>query len=552
MTGRNSFLSGRRARDDNRETKMLNLLRRSVLKGAAAAAALTIGLTALPHAASAETELRVVPHSGLKILDPIWTTAYITRNHGYMIYDTLFAMDPDGNVQPQMVDSVSRSDDGKTVTITLRDGLKWHDGAAVTATDTVASINRWASKDAMGQKMMTFVDSLEATDDKTMVFTLNAPTGLIELALAKPSSNVPFMMPARIAATPGDEQIAEYIGSGPFSFNNEEWEPGVKVVYEKFDDYVPRSEATNGFAGAKIAKVDRVIWTPNRDIQQEINALNAGEVDIIESTPPDLLPLVAEGGQAYTQSPNPAGLQYTFRFNVLHPPFDNPKIRQALLYAFNHEDFLEAAIGDPNYYSTCKAMFVCGLPFETDAHMDGLLESNMGKAKELLAEAGYDGTPIVLMHSTNVPVLTNLAPVAKELMEAAGLNVDMQSMDWSTLVARRSKKDAPAEGGWNAFLTAWDAGDLFNPLAMAFLNASCDKALFGWPCDEEIEKLRDDFARATSFDDQKAIVEALQARWVEYPTHIHLGQWNTPSTIRNNVTGYLSAGVPVFWNVEKN
>ena len=257
---------------------MLNLLRRSVLKGAAAAAALTIGLTALPHAASAETELRVVPHSGLKILDPIWTTAYITRNHGYMIYDTLFAMDPDGNVQPQMVDSVSRSDDGKTVTITLRDGLKWHDGAAVTATDTVASINRWASKDAMGQKMMTFVDSLEATDDKTMVFTLNAPTGLIELALAKPSSNVPFMMPARIAATPGDEQIAEYIGSGPFSFNNEEWEPGVKVVYEKFDDYVPRSEATNGFAGAKIAKVDRVIWTPNRDIQQAINALNAGEV----------------------------------------------------------------------------------------------------------------------------------------------------------------------------------------------------------------------------------------------------------------------------------
>ena len=375
---------------------MLNLLRRSVLKGAAAAAALTIGLTALPHAASAETELRVVPHSGLKILDPIWTTAYITRNHGYMIYDTLFAMDPDGNVQPQMVDSVSRSDDGKTVTITLRDGLKWHDGAAVTATDTVASINRWASKDAMGQKMMTFVDSLEATDDKTMVFTLNAPTGLIELALAKPSSNVPFMMPARIAATPGDEQIAEYIGSGPFSFNNEEWEPGVKVVYEKFDDYVPRSEATNGFAGAKIAKVDRVIWTPNRDIQQAINALNAGEVDIIESTPPDLLPLVAEGGQAYTQSPNPAGLQYTFRFNVLHPPFDNPKIRQALLYAFNQEDFMQATIGDPNYYKACKAMFICGTPLETDAGFEDKLESNFKKARELLKEGGYDGTPVLL------------------------------------------------------------------------------------------------------------------------------------------------------------
>ena len=530
---------------------MFAFSRRSALMGAATAFAMGLGLVAAPMQAQAETVLRVVPHSGLKILDPIWTTAYISRNHGYMIYDTLFALDTKGNVQPQMVDTVTRSEDGLTVTMTLRDGLKWHDGADVTAEDTVASIKRWGGKDAMGQKMMSFVDDLSAADAKTMVFKLNTPTGLVELALAKPSSNVPFMMPARIAATPGDEQISEYIGSGPFMFNGDEWEPGVRVVYDKFDDYVPRSEPTDGFAGAKIAKVDQVIWTPNRDIQQAINALNAGEVDIIESTPPDLLPLVEEGGQGYTQSPNLQGLQYTFRFNVLHPPFDNPKVRQALLYAFNQEDFLEATIGDPNYFQTCKAMFVCGLPFETDAHMDGLLESNFAKARELLKEAGYDGTPVVLMHSTNVPVLTNLAPVAKDLMEAIGMTVDMQSMDWSTLVARRSKKDAPADGGWNAFATAWDAGDLFNPLAMAFLNSSCDKALFGWPCDEQIEKLRDDFARATEFDEQKAIVEALQARWVEYPTHIHLGQWNTPSTLRNNVSGYLSAGVPVFWNVEK-
>ena len=530
---------------------MLNILRRGVLSGAAAAAALAFGLSATAPAAQAETVLRVVPHSGLKILDPIWTTAYISRNHGYMIYDTLFALDTAGNVQPQMVDTVTTSDDGLTLTMTLRDGMTWHDGAPVTAEDTVASINRWAGKDAMGQKMMTFVESLTAADDKTMVFKLKSPTGLVQLALAKPSSNVPFMMPARIAATPGDEQISEYIGSGPFMFNADEWEPGTKVVYDKFDAYVPRSEPTDGFTGAKIAKVDRVEWVPNRDIQQAINALIAGEVDIIESTPPDLLPLVRESGKAYTQSPNEAGLQYTFRYNVLHPPFDNPKVRQALLYAFNQEDFLEAAIGDPDYYSTCKAMFVCGLPFETTAHMDGLLESNFAKAKELLKEGGYDGTPIVLMHSTNVPVLTNLAPVAKELMEAAGLNVDMQSMDWSTLVARRSKKDAPADGGWNAFLTAWDAGDLFNPLAMAFLNSSCDKALFGWPCDEKMEELRDQFARATSFEDQKAIVEQIQGRWVEYPTHIHLGQWNTPSTLGNNIKGYLSAGVPVFWNVEK-
>lgn len=530
---------------------MLHLFQRGTMTGAVAATTLAVALAASTPAAMAETVLKVVPHSGLKILDPIWTTAYITRNHGYMIYDTLFTLDPEGNIQPQMIDSVTRSDDELTITMTLRDGMTWHDGAPVTAEDTVASINRWASKDAMGQKMMGFVDALEATDDKTMVFTLNTPTGLIELALAKPSSNVPFMMPARIAATPGSEQIEEYIGSGPFVFNNDEWEPGTKVVYDKFDAYVPRSEPANGLAGGKIAKVDRVEWTPNRDMQQAVNSLLAGEVDIIEAMPPDLLPLIEGNEDAYTALFNPSGLQYTFRFNVLHPPFDDPKIRQAVLYAFNQEDFLDAAVGDPDFYQTCKAMFVCGLPFETTAHMDGLLESDFAKARELLEEAGYDGTPVVLMHSTNLPSLTNLAPVAKDLLEAVGFTVDMQSMDWSTLVARRAKKDAPADGGWNAFATAWDAGDLFNPLAMAFLNSGCDNALFGWPCDENIEKLRDDFARSTSFDDQLAIVESLQKAWFEYPTHVHLGQYNTPTVIRSDVQGFLSGGIFALWNVEK-
>ena len=526
---------------------MLKLLRRGFLTGAALAVGIGMGF-----AAQAETVLRVVPHSGLKILDPIWTTAYISRNHGYMIYDTLFGLDADGNIQPQMVDTVTTSDDGLTITMTLRDGLNWHDGPAVTSKDVVASIQRWGSKDAMGQKMMAFVDSLEATDDKTFTFNLNAPTGLVQLALAKPSSNVPFMMPERIANTPSGEQISEFIGSGPFVFKDDEWEPGAKVVYVKNEAYVPRSEEPSGFAGAKLAKVDRVEWRPIRDHQQAVNALKAGEIDYIESPPHDLLPLLTGDDNIKLVETNSAGNQFTFRYNVLHPPFDNPKIRQALLYAFNQEDFLQATVGDESFYVTCKAMFGCGMPFETTAHMDGLLDSNFAKARELIAEAGYDGTPIILMHSTDLAILTNLAPVAKDLMESVGLNVDMQSMDWQSLVARRAKRDDPADGGWNAFLTSWTAGDLFNPVAMAFLNSSCETALFGWPCDDQIEKLRDDFARATTTDEQLAIVENVQSRFVEYPTHIHLGQWKQPAAVRANVDGVIDAGVPVFWNISKN
>jgi peptide/nickel transport system substrate-binding protein len=501
--------------------------------------------------ASAETVLKFVPHSDLKIIDPIWTTAYISRNHGYMIYDTLFALDANGKPQPQMVGKHEVSDDKLTHTMTLRDGLLWHDGNPVTSEDCIASIKRWGQKDAMGQKLMSFVESITANDAKTFVIKLKSPTGLVTLALGKPSSNVPFMMPKRVAETPPSQQIKEFIGSGPFVFVKEEWKPGSKIVYKKFDKYVPRSEPASGLAGGKVVKVDRVEWIPIRDHQQAVNALIAGEVDFLESPPHDLHPLMKKDPNVTSTNWNPAGNQYTFRYNILHKPFDNPKIRQALLYAFNQEDFVKAVVGSSEYYKLCKALFVCGMPFETDAHMDGLLESNFKKARELLKEGGYDGTPIVLMHSTDLYVLTNLAPVAKSLMEKIGLKVDMQSMDWQTLVARRSKKDPPSKGGWNAFITSWTAGDLFNPVAHAFLNSSCDKALFGWPCDKEIESLRDQFARAADPAKQKEIVAAIQKRWTEYPTHIHLGQWINLGFHRKNVSGIIAAGVPVHWNIEK-
>ncbi len=499
--------------------------------------------------AQAQKTLRFVPHSDLKILDPIWTTAYITRNHGYMIYDTLFGVDAQGAVQPQMVEKHIVSGDGLTYTLSLRDGLTWHDGAPVTAEDCIASIQRWAAKDSMGQKLMSFVSALEAPDPKTIVFKLKEPTGLVLSGLAKPSSNVPFMMPKRVAQTDPSTQIEDFTGSGPFVFKKDEWQPGSKIVYVKFDKYVPRSEPPSAFSGGKVVKVDRVEWRPIRDHQQAVNALIAGEIDYIEAPPHDLDPLIKADKNLYQFNWNPLGNQFTFRFNTLHKPFDDPKIRQALFYAFNQEDFLKAVVGDEENYKLCKAMFICGSPLESMAGMEDKLESNIKKAKELLAEAKYDGTPIVLMHSTDLAVLTNLAPVAKSLMEKAGFKVDMQSMDWQSVVARRSKKDAPDKGGWHAFLTSWVSADMLNPVMTGFVNAGCDKAMFGWPCDEQIEKLRNDFARATELKQQKEIASAVQKRVTEYPTHINLGQWYQKGALRKNVEGVVAAPAPVLWNI---
>src|SRR5215475_1431726 len=457
-----------------------------------------------------QTTLRFVPHSDLKILDPIWTAAYITRNHGYMIYDTLFAMDAKGDIKPQMVDKYEISPDKLTYTMTLRDGLVWHDGKPVTSEDCIASIKRWAAKDSLGQKMYSFVKDMQAVNPKTFKIMLKEQTGLVLPALGKPSSNVPFMMPKRVADTDPNTQISEFVGSGPFVFQKDEWKPGDKAVYVKFAQYKPRSEPASGLAGGKVAKVDRIEWRAIPDHQTAVNALLAGEVDMIESPPHDLQPVLKADPNVKLVNLNPLGNQYVFRFNTLHKPFDNPKIRQAVWYAFNQEDFLKATIGDPTSYKVCKAMFVCGTPLESTKGMDGLLESNFEKSKALLKEAGYDGTPIVLMQSTDLVVLTNLAPVAKNLLEKGGFKVDMQSMDWQTLVARRAKKDLPAQGGWHAFLTSWVAADILNPIGAGFINASCDKAMFGWPCDKEMEGLRDQFARETNPARQKAIAEAAQ------------------------------------------
>jgi peptide/nickel transport system substrate-binding protein len=513
-------------------------------------AALAASLALVP-AASAETTLKVSLHSDLKIVDPVWTTALISTHHGMMIYDTLFALDRNLQVKPQMVDRWTVSEDKLTWTFTLRDGLEWHDGEPVTAEDCVASLKRWAAKDGMAQKLLSFVTELKATDAKTFVMQLKEPYGLVLSTLGKPTSNIPFMMPKRVAETDPNTQITETIGSGPFIFKKDEWKPGEKAVYLKNAKYKPRAEPASGFAGGKMAKVDRVEWLWIADSQTAANALLNGEIDFIEAPPHDLIPLLIKDTSIKLLVIAPMGRQYAFRFNILHKPFDNPKIRQAVAYAFNQKDFLDSTIGDAEYYVTCKSIYPCGSPLETTKGWDDKFESNVAKAKELMGQAGYDGTPVVLMQSTDIPSLSNLAPVAKSLLEKAGFKVDLQAMDWQTLVSRRAKKDPPGSGGWNAFLTSWGSVDVLDPVATNFLNASCEKATFGWPCDADLERLRDAFAKETDPTKQKAIAEAVSLHVAESPTHVVLGQYLQPSAFRSNITGVLVATNVVLWNIEK-
>ena len=406
-----------------------------------------------------------------------------------MIYDVLFAKDANGKVQPQMVDKYETSADKLTWTFTLRDGLEWHDGKPVTAEDCVASLKRWGARDALGQQMMTFTAELKATDPKSFQIVLKEPFGLVLDALGKPSSTVPFMMPKKVAETDPMKQIEDYTGSGPFIFKKDEWKPGEKIVYAKNTKYKPRAEPPSMLAGGKLAKVDRVEWLAISDPSTAVNALISGEIDIIEVPPPDLFPILKADKNIALYGWNPVGSQIIMRMNHLHPPFNNVKARQAAQLAIAQEDFLRAQVGDPEIYSVCNSPLVCGSPYEK-TYGDLLIKPNLEKARQLLKESGYDGTPIVMMHQTDLQSSNQLPPVGKQALERVGFKVDLQAMDWQTVVSRRARKEEPDKGGWNIFFTTTVTADADSPASNSFTSGGCDKAWFGWPCDPEMEKLR--------------------------------------------------------------
>jgi len=501
-------------------------------------------------AAQAQT-LTVVAHAALRTLDPALTTAHIVRNHGYMVYDTLLATDAKGAIQPQMVQGWEVGDGGHSYTFTLREGLKWHDGSPVTAQDCVASIQRWASQDKMGQLMTADMETLQALDTKRLQIKMKYPGDLPLRALAKPSGVPAFMMPERIAKTPASQAITDPIGSGPFKMVMAEYRPGVQVVYEKNKDYVPRSEPPSALAGGKQVKLDKVRQIVMPDAMTAINALTNGEVDMIEQVSVDLEPMLAKNKNITVQILDPQGYQTIMRMNHLHPPFNNKKIRQAAMYAIGQEDILQAAVGNPKYYKTCAAIFGCGTPYESQDGADMIIKAQPEKAAALLKEAGYDGTPVVLLQPTDLVQIKSQPIVIAQALRKAGFKVDMQAMDWQTVVSRRAVQAPLKDGGWSIFATNNLIAEVSDPLRAYAVVANGKDAWFGWPDVPEIEESRVMFARAPDEEIRKKIARDIQQIAIDEGVLLPMGQMSYLSAWRNNVNGLLQGPVPVFWGVGK-
>ncbi len=529
--------------------------RRTFLKSAVGVSALaTAGGLATPAISqrAAARALRLVPHADLANFDPVWSNVYITRNAGLLVWDMLYGIDNTLTPRRQMVETEEVSADGLTWMFRLRPRLKFHDGAPVLAEDAVASINRWAARDQMGQMIKDIENELVAIDDRTFRWALRKPYPKMLLALAKSAAPCCFVMPARIAATDPFRQIGEYVGSGPMRFVRSEWVSGAKAVFEKFADYAPRQEPPSWFAGGKNIVVNRIEWITIPDPATAAAALQNGEVDWLELVLPDLLPILRKNRNLMTAINDPVGSVGALVMNHLYPPFNDVRARRAILMALSQEDYMRAHVGDDDsLWKPMPGYFPPGTPLYTEEGGDILKgPRKVEAAKRLLAESGYAGEPVTVMAAQDLAHFKAWGDVTVDLLKRLDMKVDFAAVDWGTLIARRIQKSPPRQGGWQMFITGYFGVEFADP-SNRLLRANGNEPPNGWANNPQIEAEIAAWYDATSLVEEKTIVRRLNRLAVDYVVYAPLGAYLRHYAWRKNVSGIVQAPLPLFWGVTK-
>lgn len=495
--------------------------------------------------------LRMVPQANVTSIDLIWTTAIVTRNHAYMVYDTLFGLDSGLQPHPQMAAGHRVEDDGRRVTITLREGLRFHDGTPVLARDCVASIRRWAARNGFGQVLMAATDELSPDGDARIVFRLKQPFPLLPNALASVSQPA-FIMPERIAGTDPFKQITDATGSGPFRWKADEFNSGSLMVYERHAGYVPGPGAPSLTAGGKVAYFDRIEWQIIADGATAAAALQNGEIDWYEQPPPELQQLLARNRDIVVEGldrlTNPAIL----RMNHLHPPFDEVAVRRAVLPAILQSDFMAAVAGDDpaNYNDRC-GIFTPNTPMATEVGLEALTgPRSLDRAKALLKASGYDGAKVRLIGPTDILAPSAITQVAADLLPRIGFDVETALSDWGTVIQRRVSREPVDKGGWSVLLTTFSSFDNADPAALQPLRANGAGAWFGWPTIPKLEALRTAWFAAPDEAARKAICADMQRVALEEVVYVPVGSYRSMTSYRRNLTGRV-VGFPILWNIRK-
>lgn len=516
------------------------------------ALSLPVGL-AMPHLARAERipTLRFVPTNGLTILDPSFADTPFTRAHAYLVFDTLYGLDDSFAPQPQMVQGHTVEDDGRRWRLVLREGLRFHDGTPVLARDAVASIRRCAIRDGFCQALLAATDELVASDDRTIIFRLKRAFPHLPKALAGLAPVTPVIMPERLAASDPARPIAEMIGSGPYRFEAKEFVMGERATYRRFADYSPRQDGRTVYtAGPKLAHIDRVDWLSIDDASTATSALRRGEVDWLQAVYADQIPLLERDPAITVRITEPAGSIGIMRFNHLHPPFDNPAIRRALLVAVRQDEIMSAVAGtDRRFWRDGVGLFHPGTPFANNAGIEVLTGArDEARARRELAEAGYRGEPVVVLGVAGAGYLPALSQVGTDVLRRVGMTVDLVVTDYATMARRIQRRDAPEKGGWNVYFTPMEGAFNHTPATNNYIRGDGRSGAPGWPTSPRLEALRQAWLDAEDFGGQKAIAMEMQRQlWIDVP-YIPLGQWLRVTAYRHQMRD-VGWGFPTFWNV---
>jgi peptide/nickel transport system substrate-binding protein len=514
--------------------------------------ATSAAVLAKPAIAAPTVTIIHVPQGNLVTLDPVFTTAMVTRNAAAMVFETLFGRDEKLDPKPQMLQGFQVEDNGLRWTMKLREGLLFHDNTPVLARDCVASLRRWMTRDAIGQTVADRLDALDATDDKTLVWRMKKPFAALPNALAK-TQNTPSIMPERIATTDPFKQIPEAIGSGPFRYVPDEYVSGHRAVFAKFDKYNPRPEPVSFAAGGYRVMVDRVEWQIIPDPATAANALVTGSVDWLDSPLPDLLAMLKTKGNVEVAPVDIYGTFGGLRPNSLQGPTANAGVRRAMLAAVDQVDAMTAVMGgDSSLFRAPTGFFIPGAPSASETGMDRVRKRpGKDEIKAMLKQAGYGGERIVFMHPTDQIYYDAMSSVAVAAFREIGLNIDEQATDWGTVVERRSNREPLDKGGWSMFPYGAPAADYQDPIFATNLRGNGKAAWFGWPEDPKAEELRNRWMDSNDAAERHRLDAEIQANAFETVPFIPLGQYLPPAAYSKKLSGVLKGAVPVFWNVTK-
>jgi peptide/nickel transport system substrate-binding protein len=502
-------------------------------------------------AAAQERVLRVVPHADLRTLDPHLATALITKMHGAMVYETLLSWDSKLNVRPVAAERLDVSADRLTYSFTLRPGLTFHDGSPLRSADAVASLRRWMAKDLPGGRLNQQLSGIDIESDRVFHLRLKQPYSFVEFTLGAVGALLPQIMRERDAQTDPNTQVAEIVGSGPFRFRRDQWVAGAKVIYERNPDYRARTEPGDGLAGARVVNFDRVEWQVIPDPATAASALLAGEVDFWDTVPIDLLSTIERNPDIATGKLVPLPYVGNIRMNQRQPPFDNPKLRAAVAAIVDQTEMMQAAVGDPHWFSTCLSYFVCGSPNGTLTGSEAYAKPDLARAKQLMAEGGYNGERVVLLGTKELAPIGGMSEVLNQRLRAAGFNVDYKVLAWGTMLSIINKYP-PEPGGWNIFATYSTGAVMHHPLTNIFADTNCEaRSVAGWPCDREGMRLKAAYLAAADPATQRGALDALHQRLWDVVVYIPAGQFDAPFAWRRNLSGVAPMALPVFWNMSK-